>query len=345
MAHYEAQAERVGADLTSSDDIAPATKAAILRILEESQDEDGNIVVSEIDDLEEFDHSEEDSVVAASVHTSLLAEADGPVVDNIPILLLSGDDDTNLRLEGSEDSDRVVIAGEGSDTIVIAGGHATVEGGAGNDSITGSAGNDSIVGGFGDDSITGGAGGDTIVAGGGNDSVDGGAGIDLVRFASQVDMDDVTVDNGVVTVRDADGSTSVRNVEFIQLADGEAVINAADRGDATAARLVSSTVGEYGFDEYKSAFDQEDPAGNIDLAAFASGLLEQTDLGDLGDREFIEALYRGTFDREVDEAGLEFYLNALEMGDKTRAEIFADLGWSDEGVESFGSVNTIDGMV
>ena len=226
----------------------------------------------------------------------------------------------------------------------------TVDTGDGDDTVETGAGLDSIVGGAGNDSIMSGAGADSVLAGNGQDSIDAGSGVDFVNFSSasaanvEITVDDAT---GTVVVRDlaTDNAVSAQNADYIELADGAAIINAADRGDGTAGRLVSSEVGEFGYAEYSSAFELDDEDGNIDLVAFAEDLLEQTDLDSLRDADFIEALYQGTFGRSVDPKGLDFYLSALETGDKSRAEVFADLGWSDEGVDSNDNVNEIDGMV
>ena len=365
MASYSGETSQVIQDSTG-DARAAETNAAISQVLMATSADDGTTVVSNPDTLEQLaaissatdllnvdldklfpnsaDAPSELTIPAAPFTQIIGAQFEPGDIPQIQIDFSAYTGEAPPVITADNLANHITIMPQDTDEPV----GVLIDAGGGDDTVEAGSGNDTVIGGGGNDSISAGAGADSIQAGIGQDSIDGGTGVDLVSLDAPLSNVEVSVeDDGTVVVRDVTTGEQVvtDNADYIELSDGSAIINAADQGDATAGRLVSSTVGEYDYEDYRSAFDLDDEAGNIDLVAFAGNLLAQTDLGDLSDQEFIETLYRGTFGRSVDPEGLDFYLNALDTGDKSRAEVFADLGWSEEGVEHFGLVNEIDGTV
>ena len=224
-----------------------------------------------------------------------------------------------------------------------------VDTGSGNDTITSGSTYDSIFGGSGNDSISSGDGSDTISGGIGNDTINAGSGFDVVSMTGTASSYEFAVVNGKVmsTSKFTGDTTSIQNAEYVQFADGSAIVNSSNQEDASLARM---TLGFYG--EQVSAerlMDLNDDVNSTNLKTVAGQLLSEQNLlssSAINDADFVELMYTRVLGRASDDAGKAFYEAALADGSKSRADILADFGWSNEGVDHFdGSVNTIDGWV
>lgn len=85
-----------------------------------------------------------------------------------------------------------------------------------------------------------------------------------------------------------------------------------------------------GFELYSNGLD----INTVELAAIAAEFVASAEFtatyGSLDNQAFIELLYQNVFNRDADAAGLQNYLNALESGALSRAEVVLDLAMSNE---------------
>ncbi|MEE4660301.1 MAG: DUF4214 domain-containing protein [Halieaceae bacterium] len=226
-----------------------------------------------------------------------------------------------------------------------------IDAAGGDDTVETVGGNDTIGGGSGADSITSGAGNDSIIAGNGNDTVDAGSGFDEVVMESGGGAGAYTfevVNGEVVVTETATGmTTAASNAEYIDLGNGDAIINTANTEDGTAARQSEAILGRQmtaeELEDYQQLVDE------IGLDAASASLMDSSGFAEanasLTDLEYINLLYNRTFGRDVDPEGRDFYLQQLADGVIDRAKLAADLSWSDEGIASNDLVNEIDGLV
>ncbi|HEY8382952.1 MAG TPA: cadherin domain-containing protein [Microvirga sp.] len=130
----------------------------------------------------------------------------------------------DLRRQGEAQN-----TGHGVDTLI---GIENLKGGAGNDRFIGDNGANSLIGGAGDDTLQG---------GGGNDTLDGGAGQDRAVFTGPASAYGITRNgDGSVTVTGAEGTDTLRDIRFLQFADGvTALANAAPTGLAASATSIA----------------------------------------------------------------------------------------------------------
>lgn len=198
---------------------------------------------------------------------------------------------------------------------------ATVDAGGGDDTIEPSFGDDLMIGDAGDDSIMTGADDDTIEFGVESDTIDGGEGWDQVMLdVGQYRFE--VVDGEVIVRDDLTGETaSVTNIEYVDLGDGTAIVNAADRESATAARQAEAVLGrQMTSDELEDYNDAVADVG-LDQASRdlmeSSGFLEET--ADLADADSIELLYQRTFGRSASEEGLTLTATHLPLATSTVA--------------------------
>lgn len=149
---------------------------------------------------------------------------------------LDGGDD-NDTLYGGADNDSLIggagndilygddVTNTGADKLSGGGGDDQLYGRAGNDELHGDGGNDLVDGGAGKDFLGGDGGADILLAGGGDDTIDGGTEIDYLVFSgNRADYRFTTNPDGSLTLIDqrpgSDGTDIVRNIEFLQFADG-----------------------------------------------------------------------------------------------------------------------------
>lgn len=365
---YNQPATEVVVNINLSPDLNPVTKAAIDSAVINAADDEGNVVVTDIQTLDGLEDIEPGTDVL-TVDSGIFAEAGEDVTIDAPVVIFSGAIPVNF----TPNPGQVIVAGEGDDRFVMVDGVVSpaalgvtkglvsaqaenevqginIDGAGGNDTIESASGNDTISGGAGNDSISSGAGGDSILAGTGLDTVDAGSGFDQVVMANGGGASDYSFEviDGEVIVTDVSGEiTTTSNAEYINLGDGDAIINAADTEDGTAARQSEAILGRQMTAQELEEYNAEVDAIGLDAASAtlmqSSGFADDT--ASLTDAEYINLLYNQTFGRDVDPEGADFYAQQLADGVIDRAKLASDLGWSDEGIDSNDLVNEIDGLV
>jgi Ca2+-binding RTX toxin-like protein len=245
--------------------------------------------------------------------------------------------------------------------------------GNGSDTVLGGQGSDSITGGAGDDSIYGGSGDDSVIAGPGNDTVDGGTGFDQavvtgdtnnqfialstarsaasgdsISAQAAEDYDFVVVDGKVIVSNTSTGEqTTFENTEYIQIEDHTTIVNTGSREDSSLARMAQGFFGEQlTAEDLQAANEQVNDNGLQNVAADWLSADDLLNPATINDSDFLELMYNKVFGRDSDAEGKDWWVQALEDGSKTRADVLADFGWSDEGVDTYdGLINTFDDFV
>ncbi len=144
-------------------------------------------------------------------------EGDAVIIASGDLVSLSGGG--SVTLANVERLD--VFGASGNDLIIGSDREEFLQGMYGDDTLRGGSGNDSLDGYYGDDSLDGGAGDDVLNGNFGNDTLDGGAGNDTASFSSSSSSGVTLVRLGETSfsVVHANGTGTLHNVEFLQLAD------------------------------------------------------------------------------------------------------------------------------
>jgi len=376
MAQYDWSSDELVADFEKRADLSAVSKSAISEILESESDESGKNRVFQVEGLDG-----EIVVVPGDIDIVEVSTALGKPQIQIPagkpmVVVILGAD--GVKVVADYDGSAIAVVGGGAgdgdvisfvDSIVsVAAASAaksvatstpettaassarsgvTVEGLAGDDNIETASGADVIIAGQGNDLISSGAGDDIIYAGLGNDTIDAGPGWDTAIMEAGTYTVEL-IGAQVVLRNTASGSnTTVENVEYITLDDSNAVVVASGREDATAARQAETILGRQVSSAELKDYNTLVDAIGLDAAStdlqLTSGYTEST--SELSDTEFIELHYQAIFGRASDEAGLAFYEEQLSSGFIDRGKLVADLSWSNEGVDSFEFIYTIDHLI
>jgi serralysin len=208
-----------------------------------------------------------------------------------------------------------------------------MNGGAGNDIMFGDDGNDRLNGNGGNDQLNGKGGNDWLNGGDGNDTIDGGAGNDMAIYAGARDTYTVGRPAGGMpaTVVAADQSSdALVSVERLQFAD-TAVAYDIDGNAGKAFRL------------YQAIFDRpSDTAGlgywiNVsDNGAawtdIAGGFTHSAEFDAMyginsTNTQFLTALYHNALHRDLDQGGLDYWLDVMANHGQTREMVL--LGFSE----------------
>jgi hypothetical protein len=173
------------------------------------------------------------------------------------------------------------------------------------------------------------------------------SGFDQVSLGGSSSDYDVQVVDGKVIITSTDdfAISTLENADYVSFDDGSAIINANGRDTGSAGRMLESDFGEGTYDAYAAAIGNTDENDDVELVLLAQEIINSSSLDGLDGADFVNALYQGVFGRDADAGGLDFYVNALADNSKTQAQILADFGWSDEGVDTYDNVNEIDGLV
>jgi hypothetical protein len=346
MAQYEASTTSVALSMESSG-LDTDTSSAIADLLNGSST-DGNTTIVEYDGSPTLGAQ----VVRVTQGTQLNEDPGGSV-----IIMDPDSQGANLNMQG--DANRAVVAGGGDDNIVATGGgNITVETGGGNDSVQTGDGQDMvIISGSGNSTVNTGNGDDTLkITGDGNVTVDAGTGDDVIVIATDqgaatvsggdgfdtVQLDDsrgehtFTIDeNGILVVNSA--PTQLDGLEIVQFNDGLSVI-ADTQTKSDAARL------------YKVLFDREGDTGGLkhwleqadagtsiaDIANGFEGSVEfQNEFSGDTDAVFVNKLYDNMAGRAADQAGFEYWTQALEDG-VSRSDVATGFAGSEEAIQLMG---------
>jgi Ca2+-binding RTX toxin-like protein len=238
--------------------------------------------------------------------------------------------------------ERIVVGSSGNDKIVISD--------AKNTQVTLGTGNSTVEAGAGHDTVEAGLGNSTVVGGEGNHTI--------VKLAGAAADYTVTVVDGHAVVTNVTGpvkTTDISHVQFVQLANNEALVFAKDTTEAAVANLFHATFGrdadagglEFWFDAAKSGKSLEEIAKSFTDSAEYKALGTQTDA------EFLDTLYQNAFGRAGDAEGVDFWTDLLDSG-LSRAEVmasFANVGALNDAGELntettvVGSVTVVHGIV
>ncbi|WP_420380773.1 DUF4214 domain-containing protein [Marivita sp.] len=235
--------------------------------------------------------------------------------------------DTVARINpngGGENASRIFTGA--SDDFVRGGDLAElINGGADNDTLEGENGNDSLVGEFGDDRLEGGR---------GNDLVNGGAGIDTAVFSGAQSAYTLTLsaDSTLIQDRRGDGN-GLDTLIGIELLDFDtdffegSAFNLQQFGGTTG---LSETDFENFIELYIAYFNRAPDAVGLNFwgTAFANGVTLAESAGlfvnqaetlaayptDLSNSDLVATIYENVLGRIPDQAGFDFWVNALDSG-------------------------------
>lgn len=237
--------------------------------------------------------------------------------------------------------DRVIVGSAGNDKIIVADAHNT-----------------KIVLGSGDSSVTTGGGVDTVQAGLGNSTITGGSGdYAVVKLGGSATNYTVTTNNGhaVITDNTSHKVTDISKIQYVQLDNGNAMVFAKDSVEAAVATL------------YRTAFGRDADAGGLDywfdlgrggvslkqIADAFTHVSEFTSVAAKSDLDFIQGLYQNTFGRTGEDAGVQYWADALAHG-ATRADLIQQFsqiaaanvaGESHTEAQVIGSVTIVTGII
>lgn len=260
-----------------------------------------------------------------------------------------------LTRAATQGIERVISSGNGNDELsVLDNGNTTVDGSDGNDTLILSAGADSITGNVGNDSVLAGAGDDTIVSGIGVDTVDGGFGFDVVQLAGSFDNWLVAAEGDGVVITGAPGSgnaVDAVDIDFISFtgATGNefSVVVTYDEDQAGAMRLyqglLDRSADQGGAEYWLNAVD----SGYSDVGVADSMMQSQEYIAKYGTQtntEFVQQLYENALNREAEQSGLNFWVNALDNG-ASRGQVAVAVVDSPEGAEKIANVVLVNGLV
>lgn len=202
------------------------------------------------------------------------------------------------------------------------------------------------------DTIVAGHGYDTVVAAQGDSTVQGG-GHTIVQLSGHDSDYTVAVSNGHAVLSNATThqDIDVTNLQYVQLADGNAVVLAANVNEAALAHLYEALLGrdaDFGGLEYYFNLVEK----GASLTAIAEGFLNAAEYtgATLSDADFVSALYTNALGRAADADGAAYWQEALEHG-ATRAEVaaaFADTAAhaaTNGEVTVVGSIHVVAGIV
>lgn len=280
-----------------------------------------------------------------------------------PVLVFDSDRSIQIALgrpnaltrEVTQGIDRVISSGNGNDELsVLDNGNTTIDGSDGNDTLILTAGADSITGNVGNDSVHAGAGDDTIVSGIGIDTVDGGLGFDVVQLAGGADNWIVTTEGLVVDISGAPGSgngVEAVAIDFISFtgATGNqfSTVVTYDENQAVAMRqyqaLLDRSADQGGAEYWLNAVDN----GFSDVGVADAFINSQEYIAKYGaqtNTEFVQQLYENALDRSAEQAGLDFWVSALDRG-ASRGQVSVAITETPEGAEKIANVVLVNGLV
>jgi len=194
--------------------------------------------------------------------------------------------------------------------------------------------NDNLAGTAGDDTVLAGGGSDRIAGSAGFDQIDGGAGVDFVTYAgARTSVKLARNEDGSIKATKAAGEDHLVNVERVLFGDKSAVAFDIDGAAGQTYRV------------YQAAFDRKpDVPGlsfwmfNMDngvtLTQVADGFLKSDEAVKLYGanstaEEFVGKLYNNVLHRAPEQAGFDFWVNAIKLG-FSRADLLAQFAESAE---------------
>ena len=204
-----------------------------------------------------------------------------------------------------------------------------------------------ISGTSGDDAFVTAGGSDEVRLGSGNDVVDTGGGTDVAILNGAYAPDRVQVqEDGSVVVDNGDGTqATLRNTEILQFDDTKVVVTNNAKDGVVA--LLYEAAFDRQLDNAGYKFWTQGPADDLTVDQIAEYFTESEEFqnlfADVSNAEFVTQIYANFFDREVDEAGYNFWLNLLETEEIDRGTFLSNVAASDEATAKFEAIVKIVG--
>ncbi|GGX11093.1 DUF4214 domain-containing protein [Undibacterium macrobrachii] len=238
--------------------------------------------------------------------------------------------------------DRIVIGSAGNDIIAI-----------------GDARNTKIILGTGNSTVGTGLGVDTVEAGLGNSTIIGGSGdYAVVKLAGNASNYVVAGNNGHVVITDmtTKKTTDISKIQYVQLDNGNALVFAKNSLEGQIATLYHTMFGRYAdaggldywFDAAKGGATLKQIAGAFAASSEYAPYVSQTN------EQFIQSLYKNTFNRAGEDAGVAYWLDQLSHG-QTRVDVISNFATiaiqnvmheaPNQEAQIVGSVSIVTGIV
>jgi hypothetical protein len=204
-----------------------------------------------------------------------------------------------------------------------------------------------IAGTGGDDNFKTAGGDDEIMIGAGNDRVDTGTGTDVVLVNGAYSPSRVQVqEDGSITIDNGDGTrATIRNTEILQFEDTKVIVS--DNVKDAAIALLYEAAFNRQIDNAGYKFWTTGEADALDVDQIADYFIKSDEFqlyfSNATNGQFVEAIYRNFFDREVDGDGFEFYTDLLDRGVIDRGDFLADIADSAEALTLFEEIVKIVG--
>lgn len=270
-------------------------------------------------------------LVVVSTDSSPFARVAAPVVDvnlnpvaDASVFVFQGDTGVTATL-ATTTGDKVIVGTNGNDTITVTGNaNVTVEGGDGNDVITTGGGNDTVIGGAGVNFISTGAGNDTIITGAGiANTIDAGTGFDTVVVGGARADFQIAQSGSTLILNGDDQTTSVTNAEFLTFTDNSTVAIVNNAEDAAVLRLYEGLLGRDA-DQGGAEFFTTAHANGATTTQLAEIFVNSAEYKDVLVDNYLDSLYSNLLGRAVDQAGEDFWSNAVANG-QTLAQVTASI--------------------
>ena len=198
--------------------------------------------------------------------------------------------------------------------------------------IAGTAAADTLIGTDGADTLSGAAGNDILRGGAGSDLIDGGAGIDTARYSGLLNSYS-SVGATRVSGGPEGGADTLISVEALQFLDGRLTFDVSD-AYATVYRLYDAAFDRapdsFGLADYGRALAAGQTTVQQILNAFAASGEFQARYGGLSNESYVREMYRFSLNRDGDAAGVALYVDALNSGALTRAQLLGVFSESQE---------------
>ncbi len=187
--------------------------------------------------------------------------------------------------------------------------------------------------------LDGGAGNDSFLGTAGDDTLDGGEGTDRAVYdGPRAQFVPDLAEDGTVTLAPPGGRDTLTDIERIDLADGSFLYDLAlgsaevDLGYRLYAAAFARTPDEAGLRFWVARFQEGVPLEAIAEAFTGSPEFALLFGEDPTDAAYITALYRNVLEREPDQPGFEFWLNAFSTGLRDREEMLIEFADTPENI-------------
>ncbi|MBY0336275.1 MAG: DUF4214 domain-containing protein [Acetobacteraceae bacterium] len=195
---------------------------------------------------------------------------------------------------------------------------------------------DVLAGSSGPDRIFGFAGNDLLVSRGGNDLLDGAAGTDTAVLTFGRRGASVGGDSGTRTVSGVGLTETLASIEIVSFVDGRLVFDPADPASQVT-RLYKAVLDrapdQGGLNGWIAALQGGQALGNLADAFLNSAEFAQRFGANLSNEQLVTQMYRFALGREPDSGGLSGWVNALNAGTITRADLLVQFSESAENVQ------------